>query len=464
MSRRPWREKRAKQTEPIAAEGLAVPPHNVELEQAVLGAMLLDATALAVAIERGEAQDFYRLAHQRIFEAMIHLADCHEAVDTLTVTEELRRRGQLDSVGGVAALAELVAAVPSAANIRSHLSELRQFRQRRDAIRLGTTLVLRAREGEPIGGAIEEAEQDLFRLGHAGGVQRFEPVGHLLKDGLELIERLWKGGAGLTGLPSGFADLDRLTAGWQPGDLILIGARPSMGKTSFALACAATAAQQGWPVGIVSLEMSKAQLVLRLLSAEAGIDSHALRTGRLQKDEWWLLAEAAGRMEQWPLWIDDDGSLTLPQLRSKARRLKTEKGLALLIVDYLQLMRGPDGLESRQQEIAEISRGLKLLAKDLGIPVLALSQLSRAVELRTDKRPVLADLRESGSLEQDADVVLFLYRDEVYDPESEHKGKAELLLRKQRNGAIGEVWLAFLARLATFKSLAVPAAGQEAEG
>jgi replicative DNA helicase len=383
--------------------GVRVPPQNLEAEQSVLGAILLDNAALNRSMEIVSEEDFYRTAHQLVYRSMVALSERNQPVDQITLTDYLRGTGELEQIGGASFIAELVQMVPIA-------------------------------------------------QGHLGG--SFTPVSSIIQDSVEIVDRLYSRQEKITGVPTGFTDLDNLLAGLQASDLIIVAGRPSMGKTSLALGMAEQAALKGNAVvGIFSLEMSRAQLVLRMLSSQAHLDSHAVRTGQLKGPDWVALTEAAGKLEQAKIFIDDSGNLSVQQMRGKARRLKSEHGLDLLIIDYLQLMDGKSSSESRQQEISDISRALKALAKELDIPVVALSQLSRAVENRTDKRPMLADLRESGAIEQDADVVMFIYRDEVYNPDSEDKGIANILVRKHRNGPIGEVDLQFHDRYASFNNL-----------
>ncbi|RMH06711.1 MAG: replicative DNA helicase [Nitrospirae bacterium] len=434
---------------------LRLPPQNLEAEQCVLGAILLDNAALSKALELVTEEDFYRGAHRMIYQAMLELSERGEVVDQITLTDYLKSKGQLDSVGGAAYLAELVQAVPSAANIRYHCKIIREKALLRGLIRTATEVVSRGYEerGET-DALLEFAEREIFKLAQGRLDRSFVPVTQVIKESLELVDRLYSRKEKITGVPTGFAGLDELTAGLQPSDLIIIAGRPSMGKTSLALGIAEHAAiRANRTVGIFSMEMSKAQLVLRMLSSQAHLDSHALRTGQLTERDWRYLCDAADRLERAPIFIDDSGNLTVQQMRGKARRLKAEHGLDLLIIDYLQLMQGRGDAESRQQEISDISRALKALAKELDIPVVALSQLSRAVENRKPPIPVLADLRESGAIEQDADVVMFIYRDEVYNPDTEEKGIADILIRKHRNGPTGERQLYFHERYAKFADL-----------
>ena len=432
-----------------------LPPQDLDAEQAVLGAILLNPSMLATAQELLTPETFYRTAHRQIFGAMLTLAGRQEPIDLLTLNDELSRQGQLEAVGGASAIAELLLVVGSATNLRHHAKLVAEKATLRAIIAIGSELVSQAYEAsQPAAELLETAERALFRLSQGASTGVFRSLGEIVRDGADHLEALSKREAELTGVASGLLELDDLTAGWQPSDLIILAGRPSMGKTSLALGMALHAAMvHQVPVGIFSLEMSSRQLGLRLLSMEARLDSRVLRHGRLNHLEWQRAAGTWTRLESLPIWIDDSGYLTLAQLRARARRLKAQHACGLLIVDYLQLLAGRPGAESRQQEITEASRLLKLLAKELDIPVLALSQLSRACEARQDKRPMLADLRESGSIEQDADLVLFIYRHEVYEPQTEDRGIAELLLRKHRNGPTGDKRVVFLERFAKFENL-----------
>lgn len=432
-----------------------LPPQNLEAEQSVLGAILLENAAMAKAMELLVEDDFYRTSHRKIYRAMLELSDIGEVIDQITLTERLKAQGELETVGGSAYVAELVQGVPSSANIRYHCKIVRDKALLRGLIHTSTEVLTRGYEGTAaIDELLDFAERSVFSLAQGKLDRSFTPINHIIKESLDLVDKLSKRKEQVTGVPTGFYDLDDLTAGLQASDLVVIAGRPSMGKTSLVLGMASHAAiHAGAVVGIFSLEMSKPQIVLRMLSSEARVDSHGLRTGKLQKEDWWRLAEAAGRLEQAPIYIDDTGGITVQQMRGKARRLKAERGLDLLIVDYLQLMQGRSDSESRQQEISDISRSLKALAKELNVPVVALSQLSRAVEARKPPIPMLADLRESGAIEQDADVVMFIYREEVYDQNSERKGIADILVSKHRNGPIGKKELFFHDRFAKFESL-----------
>ncbi|GJL69652.1 MAG: replicative DNA helicase [Nitrospirales bacterium] len=437
------------------ASEVRVPPQNLEAEQSVLGAILLDNAALNRAMEILSEDDFYRTGNRIVYRGMVALSERNEPVDQITLTAYLRGTGELDQIGGASYIAEIVQVVPSAANIRYHSKIVRDKSLLRGLVQTATEVAMRGYEGTTqTDELLEFAEREIFRLaqGHLGGA--FAPLSSILQESIEIVDRLYSRKERITGVPTGFTDLDNLLAGLQPSDLIIVAGRPSMGKTSLALGMAEySALKANAVVGIFSMEMSKAQLVLRMISSQAMLDSHAVRTGQLAQSDWLKLTAAASRLEQAKVFIDDSGNLTVQQMRGKARRLKAEYGLSLLIVDYLQLMEGRGNSESRQQEISDISRALKGLAKELNIPVIALSQLSRAVENRTDKRPMLADLRESGAIEQDADVVMFIYRDEVYNPDSDDKGIANILVRKHRNGPIGEVDLQFHDRYAKFHDL-----------
>jgi len=428
-------------------------PHDREAEQAILGAVLLDPIALAHAQEVLTANDFYDSRHQRIFTAMCELAGRNEPIDTVTLSGTLEASGDLPRIGGRAALAELVNAVASATNIRQHCHIVRDCVTLRRLIRFAAELEERAYRKETAQDLVREAERILSRIASNRAPGHWCPNRALVQEVMDYVDRAFKNDRAITGIPTGFKDLDRLLGGWQPSDLDIIASRPSMGKTSFALGTALAAAKAGYRVGILSLEMSRLQLGLRLHAMQAPVDLHSLRSGRMPSEGWTRLACAAQDLEPLTIWTDDTGTLTVEQLRAKARRLKAQEGLDLLLLDYLQLLQLPRA-ETRQQGIADASRQLKLLAKELNIPVLALSQLSRACELRDDKHPVLADLRDSGAIEQDADVVLFLYREEVYVHDTDEKGMAEVLIRKHRSGPIGDRRLAFIAQYAKFADLA----------
>ncbi len=435
---------------------LRLPPQNLDAEQSILGAILLDNRALFNALELIAETDFYRGAHQTIFLAMIELSERNEVVDQITLTDFLKMKGQLDLVGGGSYVAELVQAVPSASNIRHHCKILRDKALLRGLIHVATDVVEKGYdervESENL---LEEAEREIFQLAQGRLKRSFVAMKDIVKEGVEFVDRLASRKEKITGVPTGYKDIDEITAGLQPSDLIIIAGRPSMGKTSLALGIAEHAALHAdLTVGIFSLEMTSIQLVLRMLSSQACLDSHDLKTGQLNAEAWRAVSATADRLERARIFIDDSGGLTVQQMRGKARRLKAERGMHLLIIDYLQLMQGRSDAESRQQEISDISRALKALAKELEVPVIALSQLSRAVESRKPPTPVLADLRESGAIEQDADVVMFIYREEVYNPGTEEKkGIADILIRKHRNGPTGDRQLYFHERYAKFVDL-----------
>ncbi len=443
-----------------------VPPHSLEAEVSVLGAAMLSRTASGEALEILDSGDFYRNAHRTVFEAIQTLFAQGEPVDTVTITDWLARRDRLDEVGGAAALLDLTVAVPTAANAAHYAGIVREKALLRRLIDAGTSVARLGYEAtEDAATVIDKAESLVYEVSQTGSVNEYSQLKELLNESFEQIEQLAERGSEVTGLPTGFDDLDRITAGLQPQNLIIIAARPAMGKSSLCLNLSQfVSVEARRPSIIFSLEMSKMEIVNRLLSSEAKIDSSKLRTGRLEDTDWRKLGDALGKLSEAPLFIDDTPSISLMEIRAKCRRLKQRHGLDLVIVDYLQLMQSHRRVDSRQQEVAEISRGLKMLAKELDVPVIALSQLSRQPESRTDKRPMLADLRESGSIEQDADIVGFIYRDEVYDDESPDRGIAELIIAKHRNGRTGVVRLAFLDHLTKFANLARGTSGAPGAG
>ena len=430
-----------------------LPPQNLEAEQSILGAILLDNEALLKALDITTIEDFYRNSHRKIFTAMLELFDRNEAIDLITLTDHLKMRNQLDEIGGVSYLTTLVNTVPTSANIRHHCRIVREKALMRGLVTSVTEIaVMVYEENLPADDLVDAAEKKIFEISDRRVKSAFAKLKDLIKDSFEMIEQLYDRKESITGVPSGFRDLDDLTTGFQNGDLIIIGGRPSMGKTAFALNIAQhVGVEMNQPVAIFSLEMSKRQLALRMLCSEAMIDSNGVRKGFIRKEDWHKLTSAAGKLAEAPVYIDDSSNMSVLEMRAKARRLKMEHGLSLVIVDYLQLMRGKSAFERREQEISDISRSLKALAKELELPVVALSQLNRGVEQRTDKRPSLADLRESGALEQDADVIVFLYRDEVYNRKSpDNKGMAEIIIAKQRNGPTATVNLAFISSCTRF--------------
>jgi len=432
-----------------------LPPQNIMAEQAVLGGVMLDNMAINKVMDILDAADFYREANRKIYQVMINLSLKGEAIDLVTVAERLRVREQLDQVGGVTHLTMLVDSIPTAANIISYARIIKEKSILRMMIDAATSIVGRCyNDIDDVDELVDEAERTIFEVAEKRVNPTFSPIETIVKDSFKAIERLYESPDLIAGVPSGFTDLDKMTTGFQNSDLIIIAGRPSMGKTAFALNIAQYAAISGeLPVAVFSLEMSKEQLVIRMLCSEAEVDAHKLRSGFLARTDWPKLTRAAGILSEAPIFIDDTPAMTVLEMRAKARRLKVEQNLGLIIVDYLQLMRGHRNIDSREREISEISRSLKALAKELNIPVIALSQLNRGVESRQDKRPQLSDLRESGAIEQDADVIVFVYRDEVYDKDNtDNKGLAEIIVGKQRNGPVGIVHLRFLHQFTAFKN------------
>jgi replicative DNA helicase len=438
--------------------GLALdrlPPQNIEAEQSILGAVLLENDALLKALEVLTAEDFYRESHRKLFNAMIELFEKNEAIDLITVTDTLKRRNELEDVGGVTYLSSLASQIPTAANVRYHSKIVKEKALLRGLLRSATEIAAKVYESTmEADEMVDYAERSIFDISDKRTKTAFYSLKDVIKSSFELIEHLYDKKEAITGVPSGFHELDQLTTGFQPGDLIIIGGRPSMGKTALGLNIAHhVALQLKEPVAIFSLEMSKEQLALRMLCAEALVDSNSVRKGFIRKEDWHKLTSAAGRLAEAPIFIDDSSGTSVLEVKAKARRLKNEhRGLSLVVVDYLQLMRGRGSFERREQEISEISRSLKGLAKELKVPVIALSQLNRAVEQRENKRPTLADLRESGAIEQDADVIIFLYRESVYkkDHANRENDVAEIIISKQRNGPTGLVKLTFLSQSTRF--------------
>ena len=431
-----------------------VPPQNIEAEQSVLGAMLIDKEAIAKATEILSAEDFYREAHRVIFSAMLEIYNKNEAVDMITVTDILRRDNKLEDVGGIAYITSLANVVLTAANVKYHAEIVAEKSVLRQLVKVSTEIAAMGYEAnDEVGVLLDTAESRILEISNRKKRADFTPISAVLMDSVQNIEKLLNNKGGLTGIPTGFNDLDKLTSGLHPSDFIILAARPSMGKTALALNIVQNVALRahkrvgGDPrsVAFFSLEMSKEQLVNRMLCAEANIDSQRLRIGEMKEDDWTHLWDACDVMSKAKIYIDDTAGITVMDMRSRARRLKAEHGLDLIVVDYLQLMQGSGKRNTsgdRQQEVSEISRSLKALARELDVPVLALSQLSRGVEARQVKRPMLSDLRESRSLEQDADIVAFLYREDYYNPETENK-HTELIIAKHRNGPVDTVNLFF---------------------
>jgi replicative DNA helicase len=435
-----------------------VPPHNLEAEEALLGAMLLSRDAVAAASEVVTGSDvFYRPSHAHIFDVISVLTARGAAVDPITVAEELRRRDLLETVGGPSALLALQANAPGTGNAAHYARIVRDHALLRRLISAAGSIAERA-YGLPddVRKAVDEAESLVFDIARHEGEGTTAPIKELLRETLDRLEELYDRGSEITGTPTGYYDLDEMTAGLQPGALVVVGARPAMGKTSFALGMATHAAMKAHrPVLVFSLEMSKVELSQRILCSEARVDSKKVRNGNLSTGDWEAIVNATGRLAEAPIWIDDNPNVNVMEIRSKARRLRSDVGeIGMVIVDYIQLMTGRTGAENRQVEVSEISRGLKLLAREIGAPVVALAQLNRGLEQRADKRPMLSDLRESGALEQDADVVMFIYRHEVYEPSPEHAGLAEIIVAKHRSGPTGLAQLSFLSHYTRFENMA----------
>jgi len=436
-------------------QNLNLQPQSIEAEQAVLGAMLSSKDAISKALQWVRSHHFYKESHSKIFLVMSDLFDKGEPIDTISVINKLKKNKQIDDVGGAYFITGLVESVPTAANVESYAKIVLEKFMLRELIRASHELSKDAyNDRQDVGEILDAAEQTIFAITQDRLRGGFMPIDGILHETFQNLDRIASNPGSVTGVASGLIDLDEITSGFQKGDLVIIAGRPSMGKTALALSIMRNAAIDfKIPVGMFSLEMANHQLAQRLLCAEGRVDSHLVRTGKLPKNQWQNLSRAVGSLAEAEIYLDDTPAITVLELRAKARRLKAEKNLGLLIVDYLQLMQGPRNIESRQQEISNISRSLKALAKELDIPVIALSQLSRAVEQRSEHRPQLSDLRESGAIEQDADVVIFLYRSWVYSREEEEKGRAQAIVAKQRNGPIGTVDLSFIDRFARFESV-----------
>ncbi len=433
-----------------------IPPQNIEAEQSLLGGILLENNAINKVLEVIGENDFYRESHRKIFAGILELYEKNRPADLITVTDLLKNKGLLEEIGGAYYLASLVDNVPSAANIVYYARIVKEKSILRTLINAATDIITEGYNNPSnIDNFLDEAERRIFEISENRVKPSFFHIKELIKESFKFIEKRYERKELITGIPTGFIDIDNLTSGLQPSDLVIIAGRPSMGKTAFSLNIAQNAAiRNNIPVAIFSLEMSKEQLVLRMLSSEAKIEGSRLRKGFLSERDWTRLTNAAGLLSEAPIFIDDTPAISILELRAKSRRLKGEHNIKLIILDYLQLMKGPKNVDSREKEISEISRSLKALAKELNIPVIALSQLSRKVEERRGNRPQLADLRESGAIEQDADLILFLYRDEVYNRDTEDSGIAEVIIGKQRNGPIGIVKLTFLSEYTKFDNLA----------
>ena len=434
-----------------------MPPQNIDAEQAVLGAMLIKKEAIAEVSQLLRPEDFYRDAHKIIYEAMLALFNRNEPADIVTVTNYLDKENKLDKVGGITFVTALANIVPTAANVNFHANIVREKADLRHLINTATDIAGMAYEAtDDVADVIDKSEKMIMEVANRQNVSAFTPMQEIVMETFDKINTLYESKGGLTGISCGFKDLDALTSGLQASDLILVAARPSMGKTAFTLNIAANVAlKEKKTVAFFSLEMSKQQLVQRMLCSEGGIDSQKLKNADLSTEDWEKLVRTADKVSAAPLYIDDTAGITVMELRSKARRLKAEHGLDLIIIDYLQLMQGRSkgGSDNRQQEISEISRSLKAVARELNVPVIALSQLSRSVESRQIKRPMLSDLRESGSLEQDADIVMFLYREDYYDPETANKNITEVIVAKHRNGPVDTVKMFFKKEFTRFNDL-----------
>ena len=440
-------------------DALRVPPHSVEAEQAVLGGLLLDNSTWDAIADRLHAEDFYRRDHQQIFAAIAELSRRNEPSDAVTLAEFLAAKGQGEETGGLAYLAGLARDTPTAANIRAYADIVRERSLLRQLIRVSGEIAASAyeSEGRTAKELVDGAEQLVFAIAEQGRrtTSGFVPLREVLGATIDRLDMLHQSQGQLTGVSTGYADLDRMTAGLQPGDLIIVAGRPSMGKTALALNIAENAAiAASTAVAVFSMEMSREQLSMRMISSLGRVDQSHLRTGNFGDEDWARINSAIAQMKSAPIYIDDSAALTPTEVRARARRLTREQPLGLIVIDYLQLMQVPGTKENRATEISEISRSLKALAKELKVPVIALSQLNRSVEQRTDKKPVMSDLRESGALEQDADLIMMIYREEVYEPDTPRKGIADIIIAKQRNGPTGEVHLTFLGKYTRFENLA----------
>jgi len=440
-------------------DALKVPPHSLQAEEAVLGGLMLDNTGWDTVADLVREEDFYRRNHRLIFRAIASLADQNNPLDAVTLSEWLEQNALLDDVGGLGALGALAQNTPSAANIKAYAEIVRDNSVMRQLIEVGNNIAgsAFAPEGRDTSALLENAEKLVFDIAERGsrGKRGFRSISDLSCGAVDRIDKLFQQDDPITGVPTGFDDLDRMTAGLQPSDLIIVAGRPSMGKTTLAVNFAENAAiKHQLPVAIFSMEMPGEQLALRMMSSLGHIDQHKIRTGRLEDDDWPRLTSAVSLLDSAPIFVDDTPSLSPVELRSRARRLKREHNLGMIVIDYLQLMQVNNSRENRATEISEISRNLKALAKELEVPVVALSQLNRSLEQRTDRRPVMSDLRESGAIEQDADVIMFIYRDEVYNEDSPQKGLAEVIIGKQRNGPIGKCLLTFRGQFTRFENYA----------
>jgi len=441
-------------------ENLKIPPHSNEAEQSILGGLMLNNEAWDTVSDLVSEDDFYRYDHRLIFQSMTRLFSVNRPMDVVTLAEELDKNAKLDEVGGLAYLSQLAKDTPTAANIKRYSEIVRERSILRQLVQVGTEIANSAYQpdGQEVPELLNKAEEKMYQIAEQGsrGKKHFASMKELLEGVVDRIDELYQQDNPITGIPTGFTDFDMKTSGLQNGDLVIVAGRPSMGKTTFSMNLAEAAAiNEGVPVAVFSLEMPGEQLAMRMLSSMGRIDASRMRTGKLEDEDWPKLTNAVGRMAEAPIFIDDTSGMSPTEIRARARRLKREHGLGLIVIDYLQLMRGSgNGGENRTTEISEISRSLKAMARELNVPVIALSQLNRSLEQRPNKRPIMSDLRESGAIEQDADVIVFVYRDEVYNEESPDKGTAEIIIGKQRNGPIGMVRLAFLGQYTRFENFA----------
>jgi replicative DNA helicase len=451
----------------IRHDEIRTPPHSVEAEQAVLGGLMLDSNAWDAVADIVHASDFYRRDHRLIFEAIAEVAEIRGSCDAVTVSEQLERKGRLDEIGGLAYLGTIARDTPSAANVRAYAEIIRERSILRQLVAAGGEIAAAATDsrGRSASELVDEAERRVFEIAERGsrGKSGFIAIKDVLPQTIDRLDLLHQSPGEIRGVPSGFTQLDRKTTGFQAGDLIVIAGRPSMGKTTLAVNIAENAAiAKGVPSAIFSMEMSAEQLTLRLISSLGRVNQTHLRTGNFSEEDWSRIQGALAQLSCAPIFVDESPALTPTEVRARARRLKREHNIGLIVVDYLQLMQVSGTKENRATEISEISRSLKALAKELQVPVIALSQLNRAVEQRTDKRPVMSDLRESGAIEQDSDVILLIYRDEVYDPNTTRRGIADIIIAKQRNGPIGEIQLTFLGEYTRFENLVAESYGEGA--
>jgi len=451
----------------IRQDEVRTPPHSVEAEQAVLGGLMLDANAWDAVADIVLATDFYRRDHRLIFEAIAEVAETRGSCDAVTVSEYLERKGRLEEIGGLAYLGTIARDTPSAANVRAYAEIIRERSILRQLVAAGGEIAAAATDsrGRPASELVDEAERRVFEIAERGsrGKSGFIAIRDVLPQTIDRLDLLHQTPGEIRGVPSGFTQLDKKTTGFQAGDLVVIAGRPSMGKTTLAVNIAENAAiAKGVPSAIFSMEMSAEQLTLRLISSLGRVNQSHLRTGNFSEEDWSRIQGAMAQLSSAPLYVDETPALTPTEVRARARRLKRERGLGLIVVDYLQLMQVSGTKENRATEISEISRSLKALAKELQVPVIALSQLNRAVEQRTDKKPVMSDLRESGAIEQDSDVILLIYREEVYDPNTTRRGVADIIIAKQRNGPVGEIQLTFLGEYTRFENLVAESYGEGA--